>query len=190
MFMLYFQIGVFFFGLSENMIPPNPMVYHHVPPWYFNVDTQCHWLTYVYMPLYAIVSFPIISPLIDGFPTSFPSHLVQTRPCTEKRWSPDLLLEFLQFHLGFVHLLIGDLRRYSHRVHWKSMGWKKPWANEPPNAKESLRELLEEHVILTRCSNGLIYYVNRHRKPLFLASKIKLTLQERPWRQFWALQNR
>ena len=57
---------------------------------------------------------------------------------------------------------------------------KKPWANEPPNAKESLRELLEEHVILTRCSNGLIYYGNRHRKPLFLASKIKLTLQERP----------
>ena len=73
---------------------------------------------------------------------------------------------------------------------------KNPWANEPPKAQESLRELLEEHVILTRCSNGLIYYGNRHRKPLFLASKIKLTLQERPWRhlqecpwrQFWALQ--
>ena len=73
---------------------------------------------------------------------------------------------------------------------------KKPWANEPPKAKDILRELLEEHVILTRCSNGLIYYGNRHRKPLFLASKIKLTLQERPWRhlqecpwrQFWALQ--
>jgi hypothetical protein len=37
----------FFFGLSENMIPPNPMVYHRVLPGYCNVDTKYHWLTYM-----------------------------------------------------------------------------------------------------------------------------------------------
>ena len=40
------KLGIFF-GLSENMIPPNPMVYHRVPPWYCNVDTKYHWLTYM-----------------------------------------------------------------------------------------------------------------------------------------------
>ena len=57
-------------------------------------------------------------------------------------------------------------------------GEKKPWATNPQKIKDSVWKLSQEHVVLTWCVNGFIYGM-RQRKPLFLASNIKWTMQKR-----------